>query len=281
MNLTHREEVLLEELHTWRQSFLEYEATDLENSYDKWVDQAFSLLPESLQKQFFERLDDWLFQLNSLLRGTKLQNEASERILNAARSMNEEVESFSDMRSKMSVAQLTFIAEQQASRHRIYSLVQGGMVGSGQPLFITSDFIAMLVINLRAVQLTAMSFGYDVQSPAGLLETLKVFNVATMPERMKMFGWEDLMEDLQKDDEQFYFDIHERITDYSWVDEPLKELLKISLIMLFSRKTISGIPLISVAIGAGMNYRTTRKVTHFAVKYYQYKYLLEKSGELK
>ena len=281
MTLTRREETLLEELHTWRQTFLEYEATDLENSYDKWVDQAFSLLPESLQIQFFERLDDWLFQLNSLLRGTKLQNEASERILNTARSMNEEVESISDMRNKMSVAQLTFIAEQQASRHRIYSLVQGGMVGSGQPLFISSDFLAMLVINLRAVQLTAMSFGYDVQSPAGLLETLKVFNVATMPERMKMFGWEDLMEDLQKNDEDFYFDIHERITDPSWVDEPLKELLKISLIMLFSRKTISGIPLISVAIGAGMNYRTTRKVTHFAIKYYQYKHLLEKSGELK
>ncbi|MBS4199978.1 EcsC family protein [Bacillus sp. FJAT-49732] len=281
MTLTQREEVLLEELHKWRQSFFEYEATDLENSYDKWVDQAFSLLPHSLQIQFFEKLDDWLFQLNSLLRGTKLQKEASERILNAAKSLNEEVESFSDMRKKMPVAQLTFLAEQQASRHRIYSLVQGSMAGSAQPLFITSDFIAMLVINLRAVQLTAMSFGYDVQSPAGLLETLKVFNVATMPERMKMFGWEDLMEDLQKEDEQFYFDIHERITDHTWVDEPLKELLKISLIILFSRKSISGIPLISVAIGAGMNYRSTRKVTHFAIKYYQYKYLLEKNGELK
>jgi len=266
MTLAQREEVLLEELHNWRQSFFEYEASDIENSYDKWIDQAFSLLPDSLQLQFFEKLDDWLFQLNSLLRGTKLQNEASERILNAARSMNEDVESFSDMRKKMPVTQLTFLAEQQASRHRIYSLVQGSMAGSGQPLFITSDFIAMLVINLRAVQLTAMSFGYDVQSPAGLLETLKVFNVATMPERMKMYGWEDLMEDLQKEDEQFYFDIHERITDHTWVDEPLKELLKISLIILFSNRKVYGIPFISVAIGAGINYRTTRKVTHFAKK---------------
>jgi len=64
------------------------------------------------------------------------------------------------------------------------------------------------------------------------------------------------------------------------VDEPLKELLKISLIILFSNRKVSGIPFISVAIGAGINYRTTRKVTHFAKKYYQYKYLLEKSGEL-
>ncbi|MBS4222732.1 EcsC family protein [Lederbergia citrea] len=279
MNLTKREEVLWEELQDWRQSLLEYEATDLENSYDKWVDKTFALLPESLQIQFFEKLDGWLFHLNSLLRGTQLQNEASDRILNAAKAMNPNIDSFADMR-EMPISQLTYLAEQQAARHRLYSLFQGGMAGSGRALLVSSDFIAMLVINLRAVQLTAMSFGYDVQSPSGLLETLKVFNAAIMPERMKMFGWEDLMEDLQKADEQFYFDIHERITDQTWVDEPLKQLLKISLIVMFSKKTISGIPLISLAIGAGVNYQTTRKVTDFALKFYQYKHLLDKNGDL-
>ncbi|MBS4176040.1 EcsC family protein [Lederbergia citrea] len=279
MNLTKREEVLWEELQDWRQSLLEYEATDLENSYDKWVDKTFALLPESLQIQFFEKLDGWLFHLNSLLRGTQLQNEASDRILNAAKAMNPNIDSFADMR-EMPISQLTYLAEQQAARHRLYSLFQGGMAGSGRALLVSSDFIAMLVINMRAVQLTAMSFGYDVQSPSGLLETLKVFNAAIMPERMKMFGWEDLMEDLQKADEQFYFDIHERITDQTWVDEPLKQLLKISLIVMFSKKTISGIPLISLAIGAGVNYQTTRKVTDFALKFYQYKHLLDKNGDL-
>jgi len=44
------------------------------------------------------------------------------------------------------------------------------------------------------------------------------------------------MEDLKKEDEQFYFDINEKITDHTWVDEPLKEALKISLIMLFFEK---------------------------------------------
>ena len=279
MKLTNREEVIWEELQEWRQTFYEYDATDLENSYDKWVDQAFTLLPESLQIQLFEKLDTWLFHLNSLLRGSKLQNEASERIFTSAKSMDENVHSFSDMR-KMPISQLTFLADQQAARHRIYSLIQGGMTGTGQPLLVSGDFLAMIVINLRVVQLTAMSFGYDVQSPSGLLETLKVFNTSMMPERMKMFGWEDLMEDLQKEDEQFYLDIHERITDQSCIDEPLKQLLKISLIMMFSKKTISGKPLISMAIGAGVNYQCTRKVTNFALKYYQYKHLLEKNGGL-
>ncbi|MFK4997484.1 EcsC family protein [Bacillus sp. N9] len=139
----------------------------------------------------------------------------------------------------------------------------------------------MLVINMRAVQLTAMSFGYDVQSPSGVLETVKVFNTATMPDRIKMFGWEDLMDDLQKGTEQFYYNVHERIIDQTWIDEPIKQLIKLGFIVCFSKKKISGVPIISMAVGAGMNYNTTRKITNFAVKYYQYKHLLEKNGAVR
>lgn len=234
MNLTKRDEMLWEELQEWRQSFFEYESNDIENAYDKWIDKAFTLLPPTIQAQFFEKMDNWYFQVNSLIRGAQFQNEVSNRIINAARAMNGDIAKVDDMR-KMPVDQLTFIAEQQAAKHRLYSLIQGGMSGSGQPILIGSDFLSMLVINLRAVQVTAMSFGYDVKSPAGLLETVKVFNTATMPDRLKMFGWEDLMDDLQKGEEAFYFDVHERIIDQTWLDEPLKQLLKICLIMMFSK----------------------------------------------
>ncbi|CAM3919558.1 EcsC family protein [Lederbergia lenta] len=279
MNLTKRDEKLWEELQDWRQSFFEYEATDFENAYDKWMDQIFTLLPLTLQAQFFEKMDNWFFQVNSLIRGTQFQNEIRTRILNAARSMSSEIATLDDMR-QLPVDQLTFLAEQQAAKHRLYSLIQGGAAGSGQPILIGSDFLSTIVINLRAVQVIAMSYGYDVQSPAGLLETVKVYNTATMPDRLKMFGWEDLMDDLQKSDEAFYFDIHERIIDQTWLDEPLKQMLKISLILMFSRKKVSGVPLLSMAIGAGVNYNTTRQVTQFAVKYYQYKHMLEKNGDL-
>lgn len=277
MDWTKRDEVVWEELQEWRQSLFEYEATDFENAYDKWIDQAFSLLPDSLQIQFFEKVDGWLFHLNSLLRGSQLQSEAPQRILNVARSMDGNIHALSDLRN-LSVDKLTYLAEQQAARHRLYSLIQGGMTGSGKPVWVSSDFLAMLVINLRAIQLTAMSFGYDVQSPAGLLETLKVYHTATMPDRLKMFGWEDLMNDLKKEGEEYYYDIPERVTDQSWIDEPLKQLLKIALIVMFAKKKISGKPLLSMAIGTGINYRTTRNMTEFALKYYQYKHLLQKNG---
>ncbi|MFK4997482.1 hypothetical protein ACI2OX_07820 [Bacillus sp. N9] len=62
MNLTKRDETLLESLEDWRQSFYEYEATDFENTYDKWIDRAFALIPESVQSQFFEKMDNWFFK---------------------------------------------------------------------------------------------------------------------------------------------------------------------------------------------------------------------------
>lgn len=86
------------------------------------------------------------------------------------------------------------------------------------------------------------------------------------------------MDDLQQDDKQFYLDLPDRITDPSWIDEPIKQLLKIALILMFAGRKVSGVPFISVAIGAGVNYQTTRKVTRFALKYYQYKHLYGKSG---
>lgn len=277
MDWTKREAVVWEELQEWRQSMFEHEPTDFENAYDKWIDQVFSLLPDSLQIQFFEKVDGWLFHLNSLLRGSQLQSEAPEKILSVARSMSGDIETLADLR-RLSVDKLTYLAEQQAARHRLYSLIQGGMTGSGKAIWVSSDFLAMLVINLRAIQLTAMSFGYNVQSPAGLLETLKVYHTAIMPNRLKMFGWEDLMNDLKKEGEEYYYDIPERVTDQSWIDEPMKQVLKTALIVMTAKKKKSGQPLLSMMIGAGINYRTTRNITEFALKYYQYKHLLQKGG---
>ena len=112
MDWTKRDETIWEDLQDWHQSFFEYEATDLENSYDKWVDQSIGLLPETIQVQFFEKVDSLLFHLNSLLRGSQLQSDASERILHAARSINVDIDTLTDMR-KMPIDQLTFLAEQQ------------------------------------------------------------------------------------------------------------------------------------------------------------------------
>ena len=77
------------------------------------------------------------------------------RILEAARVYNPEVEKIADM-NLLPIDQLNYIATQQIARHRLYSFAQGGASGSGGLILLGSDIPAMTFINVRVVQLTAI-----------------------------------------------------------------------------------------------------------------------------
>ena len=276
MAMSNREKTIWKEIQAFEDSILQYESNDFVNVYNKWTDQALMLLPEAAVELFFNKLDTWLFHLHSLIQGMQIQNDAREQILVVGRIFDETIQTIPDLR-QLSVDQLKYIADQHASRHRLYSFIQGGITGTGQAFILSTDFLAMLVLNLRSVQLTAMSYGYDVQVPFEMMTSLKVFHAATLPRRLKGQGWNDLMKDLEENDQNSYFyGGTEQLTNVHWLEEPLKQLVKAFFIASFSKKSLSGIPLLSMGIGAASNYRYTRKVTEFANRYYQYRYLLDK-----
>ncbi|WP_335872215.1 EcsC family protein [Bacillus sp. 2205SS5-2] len=274
MSLSEREERILGELERWEENLYDHETNDLENTYDKWIESTFSALPLEITEKIFKNLDGFLFHLHSLLQGSQMQNDARESILSTARAFHEDIETIEDLRY-LAIDQLHYIAEQHAGRHRVYSFLQGGITGTGGFVALGSDFPAMAVLNLRSIQLISMSYGYDVQTPYEMMTSLKVFHVATLPKRLKGYGWEGLVEDLNQN-EKYFFDGQETFTDYSWLEGPLKQLTKGVAISLFRKKKWSGLPLLSMAIGAGANYQLSRKVTDFAERYYQYRYLNEK-----
>ena len=82
---------------------------------------------------------------------------------------------------KLDIDQLQYIAEQQIARHRLYSFAQGGLAGTGGTLLLGTDIPAMAVINLRVVQLIAMTYGFEVNTPYEMMSSLKVFHTATLP----------------------------------------------------------------------------------------------------
>jgi hypothetical protein len=92
---------------------------------------------------------------------------------------------------------------------------------------------------------------------------------------MQVYRWEELKQDIGKHREYFY-EGKEELTDISWMEQPLKQIFKSIAILFFKNKTFQGMPLLSMAIGAGANYQLTRKVTDFAHSYYQLRYLIEK-----
>lgn len=146
-------------------------------------------------------------------------------------------------------------------------------------LLLGSDLPAMTVINIRTVQLIAMSYGFEVNTPFEMMVALKVFNAGAMPKRLQGIAWEELIHEIQTaEDDYFYLGIEE-LTNPTWMEQPLKQLLKALSITVFRQKLVRGIPFISIAIGAGANYQMTRSVSEFAQKFYQYRYLLEKKAD--
>ncbi|WP_454861575.1 EcsC family protein [Peribacillus frigoritolerans] len=278
MEITNREMKVWNEISEWQEKLYQYEPTDLAALYDKWLEQGFALLPENVQQQFFEKLDTWLFHLHAMVQSSQVQIDARERILASARVFNEEIETLSDL-NHLSIDQLNYIANQHIAKHRLYSFAQGGMSGSGGLLLLGSDIPAMTVINVRIVQLIAMSYGVEVNTPFEMMLALKVFNAGAMPKRLQGIAWEELIREVQTaEDDYFYLGIEE-LTNPTWMEQPLKQLLKAFSIAVFRKKLVRGIPFISMAIGAGSNYQMTRNVSEFAQKFYQYRYLLEKKAD--
>ncbi|RSD27725.1 EcsC family protein [Mesobacillus subterraneus] len=277
MPLTEREQKVLDELTVWENKLYDYEPNDFELAYDRYLERSFSLLPEEVQERFFSLFDSGLFHLHSMIQGAQLQMDAKERILAAGRVFQPELETIQDLR-KLPIEQLEYIAGQQIARHRIYSLVQGGMSGSGGNLVLGADMPAMAVINLRVVQLVAMTYGFEVNTPFEMMVALKVFHTATMPARMQSAGWEELKRDLEEADDFYFYQGNEDLTDVTWLEQPIKQIFKGMAILLFRKKHLQGLPVISMAIGAGANYQLTRRVTDFAHKFYQMRYFKEKGA---
>lgn len=275
MPLTDREAKVLNEIRDWERTLLEFEPNDFQLTYEKYLQQSFSLLPEKVQLQFFSVIDNWLFHLHSMIQGSQLQMDAKERILSSGRIFQKNLEKIEDLK-KLSIEQLQYIAEQQIARHRFYSFAQGGLAGTGGPLLLSTDIPAIAVINLRVVQLIAMTYGVEVNTPIEMMTSLKVFHMATLPPRLQKEGWISLMDELEGRADDYFYEGNEEITDITWIEQPVQQVMKALVITMFRKKVIQGIPLVSMAIGAGANYQLTRKVTDLAHKYYQLRYLREK-----
>ncbi|WP_026583481.1 EcsC family protein [Bacillus sp. J33] len=276
MPLSERENSILAGIRDWESKLYSYEPNDLEMVYDKALERSFSMLPEEVQQQFFSSLDSWLFHLHALIQGSQLQMDAKERILTAGRVFHSDIETVEDLKA-LNIDQLQYIAQQQIARHRLYSFAQGGIAGTGSTLMLGADIPAMAVINLRAVQLIAMAYGFEVNTPYEMMSSLKVFHASTLPPRMQGSAWEELMQELRNQEDSYFYEGKEELADITWMEQPIKQIFKAMAIYFFRKRSVQGIPFISMAIGAGANYQLTRNVTDFAHKYYQMRYLHEKN----
>ena len=274
MALTKREREIWDELKEWESVMIASEPTDFETYYDRSIENMFRMLPESTQQELFSKMDTWLFYLHSMIHESQFQLDARNRILTNARVFDENISTLKDLK-ELSIDQLAYIAEQQVARHRMYSLIQGGFSAVNGGVVLAADLPAQMVINLRSIQLIGISYGFEMNTPYEIMLSLKVFHAGTMPDRMQKYFWETLMEDLEHPSSYFY-EGEDELSNVFWFDQPIKQMMKVMAIYIFRKKVFKGIPILSMAIGSGANYRLTKRVTEFADKFYKYRYLSEK-----
>ena len=224
-----------------KNNLFKYETNDLSVLYEKWLELTFSLLPDGTKEQFFSKLDHWLFHLHGLVQSSQIQIDARERILASARLFNEDIMTITDLK-QLSIDQLNYIANQQMVKHRLYSFAQGGISGLGGVVLLSGDIPAMTVINIRIVQLIAMIYGYEVNTPVEMMLALKVFHAGMLPKRLQGVAWEELIEETKTKEDDYFYIGNEELTNKSWMEQPLKQILKSVAITCFAINNFKGFP---------------------------------------
>lgn len=277
MNNTVRQRAILNEIQLWEDELQNDVRSDLGRTFDKWIERKLDEIPLSMKQLFFEKLDASLFNLNSFIQNSIIQQDAKKQILLSAKVLNEEILHISDLHM-LKIDQLHYLADLHTSKHRLYSFIQGGLTGTGGILLTGLDIPAQTILNLRAIQMVSMCYGYEINNPYEMMTSLKVYHASLLPKHLQYKQWTELKKDIVSENGAYYFyDGIEDLSNTNSLEFLLKQIAKLSALTFFKRKLIAGIPLVSIMIGAGMNYRHTRHVTEFATKYYQYRFLNEKA----
>ncbi|MCT2343014.1 EcsC family protein [Niallia taxi] len=272
--LTYREEEVLKELSEWERVLFSYDKTDLESLYEKYVRKSMSFLEESKWAELYSIVDSSLFHAYTMLLSSSLHENSNERMLSTARIFNENITDITDMK-KLTIDQLHFIGQQQMAKNRLYACFQGGIAGTGGIAAAATDFLALMVINIRFCQQTSALFGSPGNTPTEIMTALKVLHGACLPKRLQGRAWAELMEEMERPSNYFY-EGTENVASNETVEVMLQQTMKMFFIFLFGKKTYKKMPFVSMLIGAGANYQYTKKITEFSYKYYQRRYLYEK-----
>ncbi|WP_411953650.1 EcsC family protein [Alkalibacillus sp. S2W] len=262
------EERVLVDLSRWEDELASYVSNDFEKMYEMWVQDQFQKLPKHVQQRFFNSVDQWLIYTYTFLQGTQMQQDAYDRLLQIGRTYDETINTIEDL-SQLSIEKQTYLANQHVAKNRLYSFVQGGMAGSGGWFLLGVDVPLMVGLNLRTIQLIGTSFGYNMHNPIEMLLALKVFHAGALPKRLRYEAWQELKENVNEYDS--FMGEHEELTNPTWAEQPLKSIFKTLAIVLSRRKMIQGLPIVSVGIGAAVNYKTAKDVSEFATRFYQYR----------
>jgi EcsC protein family len=278
MKDTEHRKAVLKEITLWENELRTDIRTDLERAFNRWMNRKIDALPGSVKQILFKKIDASLFNLHSFIQNSLFQQDAKKQILLSAKVLNEHIVQIDDLHM-LSIDQLHYLADLQTAKHRLYSFVQGGITGTGGIFLAGVDIPTQTILNLRSIQMVSMCYGYEINNPFEMMLSLKVYHAALLPRHLQYQQWQELKKEIAEMDGMYYFyGGKDDFADLNSLEFILKQVAKLSVLSLLKRKIVAGLPLFSIMIGAGVNYRITRQVTEFANKFYQYRLISEKSN---
>lgn len=275
MTLSEKEQRLWDGILTWEKEKFSYDPNDMTVLYQSWTEQMTDGLTSERLDRLNGKIDRIVFHFHALIQNTDWQARAREQLLLEAATFDPAIEDIEDLK-RIPVHRLIFMAEKHMAKHRLLSSVHGGITGTGGMLFLTLDLPVSFAIQMHAIQMIALTYGEDVRLPGALMTTLNLFHLSLLPKKFQLGAWEKINKDYNMFSEDPYFFETDETTESAWLTGALKQVGKTLLLQQLKKKWIQGIPMIGIGAGAVFNYRSTKKATEIAHKFYQKQQLKRK-----
>ncbi|WP_332689848.1 EcsC family protein [Halalkalibacter lacteus] len=275
MNNTNQLKTRWNEIKEWEEAFFISESTDIISTYSRLTERAFDQLGQKRKQKWLTMMDTCLLHLQAWLQHTRSYEETKRRVISHARMFDPHVATIDDLQS-LPLEQLDYLAEQLMAKQRLLALGQGGLTGMGGAFLLLSDLPALAVIQLRSLQHLALVYGYDVRRPIEMMNMLKLFHVATIPKSYQADEWDKLIREVEEQDrDHVFYQGDDSIVGDSIFEQLIKQIVKSFVLTMLRKKVIQGVPLVGMAIGAGLNYRFSQQVIDIGQHFYQKRRLLE------
>ncbi|GAK02914.1 EcsC protein [Geomicrobium sp. JCM 19037] len=257
----------------WERLYFQQSSSGVTTS-EPWAVDTKKRIPERYEKRLIDLLDRFVFYTQTLILNSSTQHDTEQRMLTTARVFDDRVQEIADLK-QLRYEQNRFLLEQSTAKQRLISFGQGGLTGLGGPMLLAADLPLMLAINLRTVQLSAMSFGYDLRHPAEMMIALKAFHTATLPRKLQHAAWIELQHEKERLATSFplFYDGEEEVITTEWLQQPLRQIGKLAIITMLRKKMVQGIPVAGIFLGAMSNYQFSRQVSEISAHYYEKRYL--------
>jgi hypothetical protein len=228
-------------------------------------------IPDSVK---LDKIHDAFLYTYQLLQGLSFQQKIRKQVLEAGLVFQEDLKTISQMKL-LTLPRLTYIAKNETKKLWKIHLLRGIAASTANHPIAFTNIPLEYLIYLEVIQIIGLTFGYEMNSPFEMFVALNLFFIATLPKGEQYPEWMKLKSIISEPllvSEKF----DEKTISKVWLTLPLRQMVNFSVSRILASKAKGKIPWLSIGYSTISSYLEFKRVFHFILYFYQYRYLLEK-----